>query len=107
MKWEKNIKIRKSITCTGCTACASICPVNAISMKMENGFLYPVINNTKCIECALCKKICPVERENKDRVSEFYIVQNRNKEQRLKSQSGGLFAALAEEILQGGELVLV
>ena len=70
-------------------------------MKMENGFLYPVINEEKCIECGLCKKTCPVEKISETGVSEFFIVQHRNKEQRLKSQSGGLFSALAEEILRG------
>lgn len=31
--------------CCGCTACASICPKQAITMQPDGlGFLYPVIN---------------------------------------------------------------
>ena len=45
--------------CCGCTACTTVCPQNAISMKAdEEGFLYPVINEENCIECKLCIQVC-------------------------------------------------
>ena len=32
--------------CYGCTACAEICPKNAIAMEKDNeGFLYPVVDD--------------------------------------------------------------
>ena len=35
----------KKDTCCGCSACATICPVCAISMcPDEKGFLYPLVN---------------------------------------------------------------
>ena len=38
--------------CCGCTACYSVCPASAVSMKTdEEGFLYPVIDAEKCIRC--------------------------------------------------------
>ncbi len=38
--------------CTGCGACAHICPKNCISMLPDNyGFLYPQINHDICIKC--------------------------------------------------------
>ena len=46
--------------CTGCAACYSVCPVNAIEMTAnKEGFFYPKINKTKCIHCGLCYKVCP------------------------------------------------
>ena len=43
--------------CLGCGACASECPVNAIS---ENGGKYE-INAEECIDCGTCAGVCPVE----------------------------------------------
>lgn len=45
--------------CCGCSACYSICSVNAITMQAdEEGFLYPVVNFEKCICCYKCLKVC-------------------------------------------------
>ena len=45
--------------CCGCSACFSICPVNAISMvEDEEGFLYPKVDHSKCIKCFRCLKVC-------------------------------------------------
>ena len=49
MKVDKN-------TCLGCGACASMCPVNAISMKGGKA----QIDKKKCIKCGTCMQICPV-----------------------------------------------
>lgn len=53
------ISISDPKDCCGCTACASICPHQAISMQPDSlGFLYPVINNSQCTNCGLCEKVC-------------------------------------------------
>lgn len=50
--------------CCGCSACYSICPQNAISMEPdEQGFLYPIIQESRCITCHLCIKVCPIKEQ--------------------------------------------
>ena len=92
--------------CTGCSACKAICPVHAISMKKdERGFLNPDINENLCVSCGLCEKVV-IELNNhlnigehKDKPKKAYAIINNNYEKRISSQSGGLFYALAETIL--------
>jgi len=95
------IEITNKEQCCGCTACKNICPKNAITMKQdEEGFLYPVIDKEKCINCGLCDKVCPIKnaKENK-KEQDGYLVNNKNKEVREGSTSGGAFTPIAEYVL--------
>ncbi|MFR4880731.1 MAG: NADH-quinone oxidoreductase subunit I [Coprococcus sp.] len=48
------------ITCSGCEACANICPHKAICMIPDSEeFRYPKINIDLCTNCGLCRKVCP------------------------------------------------
>lgn len=88
--------------CTGCCTCQSTCPVDAISMKADReGFLYPIVDNEKCIKCEICSKKCPVlnpQYTNTDKPR--CIATFANDDIRLKSASGGIYAAFAEKILE-------
>ena len=43
--------------CSGCTACAHICPTGAATGEKEERHL---IDEHRCIECDACGKVCPV-----------------------------------------------
>jgi len=47
--------------CTGCGTCFSLCPNNAIEMKIneQKGVYFPKIDENKCNSCGICCKVCP------------------------------------------------
>ena len=94
--------------CSGCTACIHACPKQCISMEQDNeGFYYPVVDNTKCIECGLCEKTCPIEHpkhKNSDSPT-VYAAYVKEVAQRKKSTSGGIFYSIAKWTIDQGGIV--
>lgn len=98
---------QKKKYCCGCGACKNICPTKAIIMKSDNeGFQYPIINQSKCIDCGKCKQVCPIinSRSRTDEVVESLACYTK-RDIRLDSSSGGLFTLFAEVILLKNGLV--
>ena len=94
-------------TCTGCTACASVCPVKAITMTPDKeGFLRPVVGDA-CILCRKCEKVCPILNGKAPALSPVpvYAARQKNVEILSKSTSGGVFTALAHMVLQEDGIV--
>ena len=94
--------------CTGCTACASICPKGCITLEKDgNGFICPVIDKHRCAECRLCEKRCPCIHPLKhaDHMPKAYAVYSKDETIRLSSSSGGIFTELAKVVLQQGGAV--
>lgn len=94
--------------CTGCSACASICPKGAIELVEDNeGFKHPVIDQDKCINCGLCKRTCPVlnTKENSS-LNKCYVAYNKNDKVKKTSSSGGIFDAIAREVLNNNGIVV-
>lgn len=91
--------------CSGCGACCSACPVDAVTMEMDgDGFKYPQIKAEACTNCGLCTLSCPVVNpvHNTAGIPECFAVWA-NDEIRRKSSSGGAFTLLADYVLaQGG-----
>ncbi len=91
--------------CCGCTACCSICPKDAIQMKMdEKGFLYPAVDENLCVNCQMCVKVCDFQKTkavNHLDIKEnlIYAVKHKNLNERLTSRSGGTFMAICQYVL--------
>lgn len=101
--------------CTGCGACNSSCPKEAIRMHTDKeGFDFPFIDSSKCIDCGICRQVCPPlhygSRENKrqdeNSVQRGYAARNKNIEERQVSSSGSIFVVLAHCILLDGGVVV-
>ena len=94
-------------SCTGCGACAAVCPHNCITMAADReGFRYPVIDRTACIRCGACEKVCPVitHLPVNDAPSAL-AAQNTDDNVRFSSSSGGVFTALATDVLTCGGVI--
>lgn len=94
--------------CTGCSACASICPKGAIKLvEDDEGFKHPVIDQDKCINCGLCKRTCPVLNTNENSsLNKCYVAYNKNDKVKKTSSSGGIFDAIARVILKDNGIVI-
>lgn len=93
--------------CSGCAACAAVCPRAAISMQSDaEGFLYPVIDVGKCAVCGLCQKACPILSRNEPREPiAVYAARSKDYGVRMESSSGGVFSLLARQTLEKGGIV--
>ena len=90
--------------CCGCAVCADTCPIRCISMKkMQDGFIYPVIDNTICNNCGLCAKKCPsLNPVTNLPQATAYAVYAKSLNRRNSGSSGGIFGLLAEVVLNEG-----
>lgn len=95
--------------CSGCGACAAICPKDAITMgKNHDGFYVPLVDYQKCIHCALCNTVCPEYISlwcEPGKPLQCLAVANRNDNIRMNSSSGGVFYELANATIQDGGVV--
>lgn len=95
------IEIKDKINCVGCGACLNICPNNAIDFITDKaGFNYPIVNKKDCINCNLCEKVCPINNNaNNNDSPRCKLSWNKDSDIRNQSTSGGVFSALAENII--------
>ena len=47
--------------CTGCGACAKVCPADAITISENRKYKIININLVNCLYCGLCMETCPEE----------------------------------------------
>ena len=104
-KDNKMISVQNPKDCCGCSACASICNHNAITMKPDVlGFLYPEVDLTKCTNCSLCERVCAFN-DNYDTSLNLqnpiaYGARHRDINEVMKSRSGAVFATLSDYVLE-------
>lgn len=104
------ITITNPADCCGCTACASICNHDAITMKPDAlGFLYPKVDETKCVECGLCEKVCAFNDKYDKSLNllnpDIYAARHKDMDEIMKSRSGAVFVAISDYILEQGGVV--
>lgn len=93
--------------CSGCGACANICPKNCIKMERDEfGFAYPKVDTDLCINCGRCETVCPIINPAKEN-SPLSVkgAKNRDESVRQTSSSGGTFFELAKGIISRGGIV--
>lgn len=111
-----SIALHKNITntldktlCTGCGACVSICPCDALSLQPdEMGYYRSRIDYDKCIGCGKCIKVCPAlslpENNNLTHPALFEFIAA-DETVLFNSSSGGAFPVLAAEAFKRGGVV--
>lgn len=95
-----------SNVCNGCECCVNICPTKAISMVQNlKGFYVATIDLKKCINCGVCESYCSNINLEKNKIDRVFACINKNKEIVKNSSSGGVFLALANNIIEQGGAV--
>ena len=92
--------------CAGCSACANVCPKNALHLtKDEEGFLYPQ-KDSNWIECGLCERVCPYADESlNSKNTTLKVYASYSKSERVRSSSGGLFYVIGKHVIENGGVV--
>lgn len=102
-------EVCSSKKCIGCALCQNVCPKDAISIELKDGFWRPSISN-KCIECGSCIRNCPIN--NKEKIEGYqtpdivYAAWVKDDGIHHKSSSGGLAFKLSEWMINSGGFVV-
>lgn len=94
----------KGSMCTGCSACESVCPYDAVSLKPDkHGYYIRNVDMKKCTNCGLCTRICPalnLPKNDNSENPELYEFIAAGDEVLYSSSSGGIFSVLANEVFR-------
>ena len=93
--------------CVGCAVCEANCPVNAIEMSLNSGYLAPSIDTSKCIDCGKCVQVCP-ERQQlipAPQTDDIVLCKGLSEFWR-ESKSGGVFPIIARYFIEHGGCVV-
>ena len=103
-----SVAIKQKVNCSGCNACAEVCPKHCIEMVPDKkGFFYPKVDAVTCIDCGACEKVCPFQDGNikLDTPLTAYAAWNKDREQYLASSSGGAAHVFSSHIIKRGGVV--
>lgn len=98
----EKITAQTTLDCTGCSACACVCPVQAITMTQNcEGFNVPKYHRELCIHCGKCATVCHMDHTTPSHAPlHTYAAWNNNADVRAKSASGGISDALMQTMLR-------
>lgn len=88
---------KKKEQCFGCEACVQACNINAIKMlEDEEGFRYPVVNESICVNCQICHTVCPYENMPPTHNDEQFAFGGYSNDEKIRqdSTSGGAFSSI-------------
>lgn len=90
--------------CTGCGACAAICPSKSITMEQDTlGRMVPRVDKRRCTNCNLCVRICPQNQPPEFAYPlECCVAWSKNPEDLIQSASGGMGITFAREMMAKG-----
>lgn len=93
----------KSSECTGCAACMSVCPTNAVKTIVCIDSCMSVIDEKLCIKCNKCEKICP-QNHPVEKIKPFIWYQGwaNDEKIRMEGSSGGIATAIATSFVNNG-----
>lgn len=88
--------------CSGCFACVSVCPRQAIEKQTDLlGRPMPKVNEKQCINCGLCKKVCPVVSGIEFRKPKAcYAAWNKSDTDRSTCASGGIATGFGRTVIE-------
>lgn len=97
----------KTELCTGCAACANLCPKQCIQMIADaEGFLHPQVDMSQCVDCGACRKACPILNPlSRSKETVAYAAVCNDDSIRMASTSGGVFTLLSQWVLERGGAV--
>lgn len=94
------------LRCTGCMACADVCPQDCIApVIVKDGFRYAGMDTARCVNCGKCGAVCPLEKQKKHPAQHLYAAYAKRPEIRNAGSSGGVFELLADALLEQGYTV--
>jgi coenzyme F420-reducing hydrogenase beta subunit len=100
---------REPHRCDGCEACTSACPASCIELREDGeGFRYPRIDPAACTECGVCEEVCPALSPAPAPgapAPAVFAARTLDAATREASSSGGVFSAIAEDVLARGGAV--
>ena len=105
-KQEVTVADFQKKSCCGCGLCVQICPKKCVTLQQDKeGFLYPVVDQTRCVKCGRCMQKCVQRSKGGTLLKKTYIAYNPMEQVRKESSSGGVFHAIASTFIEDGGVV--
>jgi coenzyme F420-reducing hydrogenase beta subunit len=99
-------KVCEGFACTGCMACAAICPNQAIEIVDRIRSYEAIIQEEKCVHCNACLKVCQNYTYNTFcKPIKWYQGWANDPTIREQGSSGGLATAIASAFIESGGVV--